>query len=514
MQRHRLAAAWLALCAGAASAAPQFQPPVAYPTGIAASRIAVGDLNGDARPDLVAADSQIGIAVLLNQGNGRFNAATHYSLTGVPNAITGLALCDLDGDGARDVAVARREANLLGTSYVTVLRNNGAGALGPRLAAPVLPAAATSSYTPAELACADVDGDGDRDLATATSRLNEIDQPGFISVIRNSGVAANGLPILASAVHVSATVSTANGIYAADLDLDASGDVDFAVSSALEHRIAILLNDGSGTGGTLRREVIGGDFAFPGVIDAADLNADGYPDLVVLNAFHSFTPLMNLNGGNNPNDAGRFLDQGQLPVGDQNNPPAELPAGLALGDFDGVLGADVAIGLAGDSGPGSLALLANDGAADFPTEAHFGNGQDVVRLASADLDGDGDLDVAAVTGSNALVFRNLRLCGSALDSDGDLVCNAEDNCQQRSNSLQQDADSDGFGNLCDGDFDQSGLALLADFNVFRACFGKAVGSVGPAQDPKCSESDMDSSGSVGVTDFNRWRSEFQTAPGP
>jgi hypothetical protein len=511
VKRYAIATTSFLLSGGIAGAAPLFQPPIAYPTGIAASRVALADLNGDGRPDLVASDSQIGVAVLLNNGSGRFGAATTYSLTGVPNAITGLAICDLDNDGARDVAVVRREASVLGTAYVMVMRNNGNGTLGPRVAAPVLPATATSSYTPAELACFDVDGDGDRDLVTATSRLNEIQQPGFISVIGNTGV-SGGLPILANAVHIDATVSTANGIYAGDFDLD--GDVDYAASSALEHRIAIFLNDGNGTSGLVRREVIGGDFAFPGVIDAADLNSDGFPDLVVLNAFHTFTPLMNLNGGSNLADAGRFRDQGQLPVGDQGNPSAEIPVGLALGDFDGVLGADVAIGLAGDSGPGSLAILANDADSNFPSEQRFGNGSDPGSLATADLDGDGDLDMAAVTGSGVIVFRNLRLCSSALDSDGDLVCNAQDNCQQQANALQQDADSDGFGNRCDGDFDQSGSTLLSDFGVIRACIGRQVGSPGPAQDPICSESDMDSSGSVGVSDFVLWRSELGTPPGP
>ena len=92
----------LPLASAPAGAAPQFQPPRAYATGVAAARLALGDLNGDARPDLVVADSQTGIAVLMNQGDGRFGAAAVYSVGPLANAIRGLALCDLDGDGQMD----------------------------------------------------------------------------------------------------------------------------------------------------------------------------------------------------------------------------------------------------------------------------------------------------------------------------------------------------------------------------------------------------------------------------
>jgi hypothetical protein len=104
--------------------------------------------------------------------------------------------------------------------------------------------------------------------------------------------------------------------------------------------------------------------------------------------------------------------------------------------------------------------------------------------------------------------------GSA-DSDGDGVVDLIDNCTNVANPTQRDADGDGCGNRCDGDFNQSGITAIADYGVFKACFGRAAGVPGgPFDDPTCSESDMNGSGAVNIADFGDLRLEFGTPPGP
>ncbi len=106
---------------------------------------------------------------------------------------------------------------------------------------------------------------------------------------------------------------------------------------------------------------------------------------------------------------------------------------------------------------------------------------------------------------------------SAQDTDGDGVPDASDNCILRSNSSQTDTDGDGCGNICDGDFDQTGSLGASDWNTFRACWGKIVGpGVGPPEDPTCGESDSDATGTIGGSDFGnmRFRSGEQPVPGP
>jgi len=48
------------------------------------------------------------------------------------------------------------------------------------------------------------------------------------------------------------------------------------------------------------------------------------------------------------------------------------------------------------------------------------------------------------------------------DADGDGVPDSVDNCLDVANPAQTDSDSDGFGNLCDGDFDNNGTVSPVD----------------------------------------------------
>jgi len=94
--------------------------------------------------------------------------------------------------------------------------------------------------------------------------------------------------------------------------------------------------------------------------------------------------------------------------------------------------------------------------------------------------------------------------GPSADFDSDGVYNVLDNCSTLANggALGCDTDDDGYGNRCDGDFDQSsGLINSADFNKFLPDFKKGVDSgIG---------SDMDCSGGVNSADFNLFLPTFK-----
>jgi hypothetical protein len=124
---------------GTAATALPLAPPTEYATNRYASFVEVGDLNGDGKPDLVAANyffsDQSGISaaagrpggdggslsVFLSQPGGTFAPPTHYELRDPPSS---LAVGDLDGDGKADVVAVNR----MGTN---VFINDGTGALGP-----------------------------------------------------------------------------------------------------------------------------------------------------------------------------------------------------------------------------------------------------------------------------------------------------------------------------------------------------------------------------------------------
>jgi hypothetical protein len=94
----------------------------ALQTGSEAFRFAVGDIDGDGKLDLVAVDAS-GLLVLLGQGDGTFQPAKTFP-SGVPGGFhaVGIALADMDGDKKLDVVIA--SAGVIGaTSTFQVLYN-------------------------------------------------------------------------------------------------------------------------------------------------------------------------------------------------------------------------------------------------------------------------------------------------------------------------------------------------------------------------------------------------------
>jgi hypothetical protein len=89
-----------------------FQPAVTYDSGgYSASAIAVVDVNGDGKPDLIVANecnassscTTGSVGVLLGNGDGTFQPALNYALSFPTN---GVAAADVNGDGKVDLLVA------------------------------------------------------------------------------------------------------------------------------------------------------------------------------------------------------------------------------------------------------------------------------------------------------------------------------------------------------------------------------------------------------------------------
>jgi len=92
-----------------ASSAPSFAPARSYATGRWPDQVAIGDLNGDGKPDLATSDGgSDSVSVLLNSGDGSFQAKRGYTTGREP---TSVAIGDLNGDGKPDLATAISAAN-------------------------------------------------------------------------------------------------------------------------------------------------------------------------------------------------------------------------------------------------------------------------------------------------------------------------------------------------------------------------------------------------------------------
>ena len=96
------------------------------------------------------------------------------------------------------------------------------------------------------------------------------------------------------------------------------------------------------------------------------------------------------------------------------------------------------------------------------------------------------------------------------DQDGDKVADRSDNCTEDANPEQVDSDGDGYGNLCDADYDGDGVVGGRDFLLFRSTFGKRASQRG-----FLAAADADGDGVIAGTDFLAFRAQYQRgAPGP
>lgn len=136
--------------------------------------MAVGDVNGDGRADLVinmtgGLDSVIAqLGVLLGNGDGTFRAPILES-PGMTGGDGDVALADFNNDGRLDVAVGGQAALPDG---LTVNIGNGDGTFGVPFQSPL--SFSTGGNDPFGVAAADLNGDGRPDLVAANSASSSV----------------------------------------------------------------------------------------------------------------------------------------------------------------------------------------------------------------------------------------------------------------------------------------------------------------------------------------------------
>jgi uncharacterized repeat protein (TIGR01451 family) len=358
-----------------------------YNLSVSATAIQAADLNGDGRSDLVTANggglSGAGIeaAVLLNDGTGHFTSSNFDTGQGAPQ---GFALGDFNGDARPDIVFTDYNS-----AYVTIFFNNGSGAFGQT---PTKVTFSTQGQTPLtrRIQSADLNRDGKADLLVSTPGTNGIQ----VLLGNGNGSFTQAAPVNFGSLYLLIAVADLNAdavpdlilggggsdsrqlavrlgegtgnfgaaivspdtkitAYAATGDFNGDGKADIAASDvvivpgsppqnpAYTNAVSILLGDGAGH--FVPRSSFATSNSLPN-ITVGDFNADAKPDVAFTTGGSDVTVLSG-------DGTGGFGTPIQINTGASNSTGGVF--GIVASDFDGDTKLDIA---ASDYSRGAVVL--------------------------------------------------------------------------------------------------------------------------------------------------------------
>lgn len=403
--------------------AAQFTFSANYDPGYHANYIHTADLNGDGDMDIVLANPDYdNITILFNAGTGTFGAGVSYDVGEGPGT---LVTADLDGDGDLDIATAN-----VGSLDVSVLMNNGVGGFGaPRVDFPC----GNSTRLPTSIAAADLDGDGDIDLATSnggyysnyiyvlmnmprplvmsvTPDLNDIDVDPSTNITATFNMDMDGATINTSSFVVSTrtggfrpgVVSYDNPSRTATFNPTANfndgelvtvvltPDIESTSGVPIESFVWSFTVTVDGGTGEFAADVEYGTGTLPRMVSAADFNRDGDIDLVVSNRNTHNLSILPGNGD------GTFASHVTYPAGN-------YPYGVFAADLNGDGYFDLAVPNSNDA---EVSVMINDGDGTFASPVGYAVYGSTYCIDGGDLDGDGDIDLVVGSLSQISVLLN------------------------------------------------------------------------------------------------------------
>jgi hypothetical protein len=297
------------------------------------------------------ADAQ-GVGTILDDDSScpapSFGAGIDFAVNNNP---FDLAAADLNGDGNKDLAVANR-----GSNNVSILLGNGAASFSA-------PTTVSVGFGPSQIAAADFNGDGKVDLVT----VNTGGSPGIPSVSVLLGNGSGGF-----AVTTSQAVPSPMGLAVADFNADGKPDLALLQTGS---KVSLLFGNGTGGFGAPT------DYSLPGTspifISVGDFNGDSKSDLVVANL--------------NSNNVSVLLNNGSGVLGAAITSPAGAnPQTVAARDLNGDGKADLVVA----NSFAATSILIGDGAGAFSLLSTMNFGARPFGVTLADLNADGKLDIA------------------------------------------------------------------------------------------------------------------------
>ena len=280
--------------------------------------VAVADINNDGLPDIYFASNTGGNKLYLNKGNFKFEDITNAAgVAGKADWTTGVTMADVNGDGFLDIyisTVSNHNPNDNNGAAYTYFKNSRNQLFINNHNNTFTESAAKwgldiQGYN-TQAVFFDYDKDGDLDMFQLQHSTHQTDAYGSIA-LRDKYSEVSGCKLFRNDGDHFTNVTKGSGIISSALgyglgvavaDVNQDGFDDIYVSNDFHENDYYYVNQGNGTFKEMNKEVFGHESKFSMGNDIADINNDGWPDVMTTDMLPKDEKVLKSSLGDDPLD--------------------------------------------------------------------------------------------------------------------------------------------------------------------------------------------------------------------